>query len=360
MPSRLNVLFLTKYDQSGASSRYRTYQYLPFLNCINCTVSPLLRKQYLEKSYANEHVFNASEIVKSFFRRLNSLFYASNYDLLIIEYEIFPYFPPVFEKWLTWKNIPYIVDYDDALFHQYDHHKNFLVRYMLKNKISKVMKFSSQVIVGNSYLANYAKKSGAQKIITIPTVVNLKNYALSQSYCKKKKFTIVWIGSPSTSPYLLEVLPALQALKQRHDYCLRLIGAGKIDLPEIDVEWLSWQQDKEVEYLSQCHVGIMPLPDTPWTRGKCGFKLIQYMACRLPVVASPVGINQRIVKGNNGYLASEPEEWLVAFEQLIKNPIKGVLKGEQGRLYVEQLYSLQATKRQFKESILKYESKPLH
>lgn len=341
------VLFLTKYDTSGPSSRYRTYQYLPHLSLIQHTVAPLLTQQYLQQRFERGRLAQLGLLTKAFTQRIKNLWQAKQYDLVFIEYELIPYFPAWLERWLHWRNIPYIVDYDDALFHQYDQHPIRFIRWLLGKKIATVMRLSSHVIAGNVYLAEYAQCAGAQQVSIIPTVIDLNHYKQASHYQKADVFTIVWIGSPSTTPYLKEVLPALQSLSQQYPMRLRLIGADNIDLPGVIVERLLWQQDKEVEYLSQCHVGIMPLPDTHWTRGKCGFKLIQYMACGLPVIASPVGVNAKITSSDVGFLAVNTADWLESLEQLLKHSDNLPLMGQAGRTKVESSYCLQSTHKHF-------------
>jgi glycosyltransferase involved in cell wall biosynthesis len=350
MPQKKRILFLTKYDQAGPSSRYRTYQYLPYLTDIDYTVSPLLAREYLHNRFTRGRFFKLWFIIKVYSKRIWCILnHAHQYDLLVIEYELLPYFPAWLERYLHWRNIRYIVDYDDALFHQYDLHKNSLVRKLLGNKIATVMRLSSHVVAGNAYLAEYAKQAGAKQVSIIPTVVDLANYRQAGQFKKADIFTIVWIGSPSTTPYLQEVLHALQSLNEQYTFRLRLIGAGEINLPGIDVERLEWQQDKEVEYISQCHVGIMPLPDTPWTRGKCGFKLIQYMACGLPVIASPVGMNNIILNKHNGFLATNLKNWTQAFEQVLIQPQMITKLGTEGRRVVEKKYCLEVNIKLFRE-----------
>lgn len=340
-----NILFLTKYDTAGASSRYRTYQYLPFLKNYSYTVSSLLSGQYLKKRFISGRSSQIRLILKAYFIRLFFILKSSkDYDLLIIEYELLPYFPAWLEGYLHWRGIPYIVDYDDALFHQYDHHRNSLIRRLLGNKIAKVMKYSSHVITGNQYLSNYAEYAGARQVSLIPTVIDLEHYSKAQQINKADIFTVVWIGSSSTTSYLQEVIPSLQALSKCHTFRLRLIGASEIDLPGINVERLDWEQGKEVEHLSQCHIGIMPLPDTLWAHGKCGFKLIQYMACSLPVIASPIGVNTEIVDhGENGFLASDTKGWINAVQQLLQKPRLVQSMGAAGYKKIAQGYCVQVS-----------------
>lgn len=343
---RLNVLFLSKYDRNGASSRYRSFQYMPWLKQagIDCRVVPLFDEAYLVHRYESGRG-HAGDILRAFLRRLAALFAARRFDVVVIEYELLPYFPALPERWLEWLGVPYVVDYDDALFHQYDQHKNGWVRWMLGEKIARVMRGAQMVTVGNAYLAGYARRAGAKRVEIIPTVIDLERYprALAKQPLSSI-FTIGWIGSPATAKYLQAIAPALAEICKGSMARVRLIGSGPVDLPGVPVEVLQWDETTEVVDMQQFDVGIMPLPDEPWERGKCGFKLIQYMACGLPVVASPVGVNYEIVEQDvNGFLARTSDEWVQALRTLMNDAGLRQQMAQAGRLKVEERYSLQVT-----------------
>ncbi len=336
------LLFLTKYSPAGASSRYRSFQYLPLLQQEGfvCHVSPLFDDGYLHHRYLRGKG-TSGDLVKAFFGRLKALLSVRRYDLVIIEYELLPYFPAVLESLLARLGVPYVVDYDDALFHQYDGHRNAMVRGLLGGKIRRVMRGAAAVIAGNRYLEDYARAAGARRVEVIPTVVNLERYSPARK--EGSGFIIGWIGSPATAGYLNEVAPALRKVCSSDDARLRLVGAGDVDLPGVPVEILPWSEDSEVMNLQSMDVGIMPLPDTPWARGKSGLKLIQYMACGIPVVASPVGVNQELLQGGmTGFAASGPDQWVEALRSLRRDASLRARMGKAGRLLVEQRYSLQA------------------
>jgi glycosyltransferase involved in cell wall biosynthesis len=345
-PHQPSVLFLTKYARNGASSRYRTFQYLPWLEHagIRCEVRPLFDETYLAQRYKSGRG-RVVDILRAFLRRLAFLVTAKRFDLLVFEKELLPYFPALPEWWLGWLGVPYVADYDDALFHQYDLHKNGWVRRLLGRKIATVMRGAHLVTAGNSYLADYARRAGAKRIQMIPTVIDLERYPIRLArQPQDTPFTIGWIGSPSTAKYLQAIAPALAEVCAGGKGRVRLIGSGPIDLPDLPVEVLPWEETTEVGAMQQFDVGIMPLPDEPWERGKCGFKLIQYMACGLPVVASPVGVNCQIVEqGVNGFLADTLEEWEQALLRLQNDGALRVRMGQSGREKVEQHYSLQVT-----------------
>lgn len=338
-------MYFTKYSRSGASSRYRSYQYIPSLESAGhkVTVSPLFDDEYIKIKYKTGQTPKLS-IVKSLFRRMWAVLSVRKSSVVFIEYELVPYMPAFLERWLHWRSIQMIVDYDDALFHQYDQHKKHWIRQLLGKKIAKVMQSASIVVAGNRYLASYARDNGAKDVVIIPTVVDLQRYPVRLTQTGNSTFTIGWIGSPSTASYLNLIAPALSELCQDQSIRIHLIGAGSIELPGITFSTIPWSDQTEIDELHRLDVGIMPLPDEPWARGKCGFKLIQYMACGLPVIASPVGVNSEIVtQGVNGYLAQTTDEWVSAIRQLKSNPNLRQVMGTAGRKRVEESYSLVVT-----------------
>jgi glycosyltransferase involved in cell wall biosynthesis len=178
----------------------------------------------------------------------------------------------------------------------------------------------------------------------MPTVVDLDRYPVGNDRVRHDVFTVGWIGSPSTTRYLNEVQPALSTLSEGGKARLLLVGAEHISLDGVPIESRRWTEASEVQDVHDFDVGIMPLTDDPWSRGKCGYKLIQYMACGLPVIASPVGINNQIVEqGVNGFLAQTPDDWLHALTTLRDDVKLRARLGAAGRAKVEAQYTLQVT-----------------
>lgn len=340
----MRILFFTKYPRVGASSRYRSFQYQLFLESqsIQCVYDNLFNEEYLNLLYNGRR--KVVVIAKSYLRRFKNIFSKNNYDLIVVEKEIFPYLPAVIEKIFYHFCVPFVVDYDDAIFHLYDQHKLKLVRFLLRGKIASVMKSAQAVVAGNDYLASYARSAGASDVTILPTVVDLAKYPLVKKQRPSGQFTIGWIGSPTTSKYLLKIAPALQKVCEGGMVKIRLIGATELDLPGVDVEYMEWTEGTEIEHMRAFDVGIMPLPDEPWAKGKCGFKLIQYMACCLPVIASPVGANRTIVSsGENGFLANSINDWVDTLLLLKENPKMREQLGQNGRKLVEERYCLSVT-----------------
>ncbi len=338
----MRILLLTRYDRAGPSSRYRFYQFFPYLEQENFTVSvsPFFNKKYVDNLYSDNQTINFFNPLSAYLKRTCKLLFDNSYDLVWMEKEVLPWIPASIEKLLCKASVPYVIDYDDAIFHRYDQHNSFLVRAVLSNKINQIMSRSTAVIAGNQYIADYARRTGAKKIEILPTIVDTDVYT-QRNIEGNRNFTIGWIGSPSTSRHVNVAAPALKQVSQNNDVQFSAIGALEKDVTEIPGKLIPWQEETEVQELNSFDVGIMPLPDTSWEKGKCGFKLIQYMACGLPVIASPVGVNKEIVEhGVNGFLAGDTEEWIQYLEALKEDSDLCQKMGAAGRKKVEREYSL--------------------
>ena len=322
----------------------RFYQYLPFLRSqdIHVETAALLDDSYIRNLNSGKSTDWLS-MLGSYVKRVRSLARSRQFDLVWVEAEVFPWLPDWGELWLSWKRIPYVVDYDDAAFHRYDLHPVSAVRWLLGQKIDQVMKRAALVVVGNSYLANRARQAGSARIELLPTVVDLRRYPARLSH-RGNDFVIGWIGSQSTTRYLLPLLDILRQATRWERTSLRLVGSGELNLPDVAADVMDWSESSEVQAIQSFSVGIMPLQDDPWARGKCGYKLIQYMACGLPAVASPVGVNGEIVEhGVNGFLADTEADWLTALSELRSQPQLCEELGRSGRRKVESTYALEVT-----------------
>ncbi|MDX1463492.1 MAG: glycosyltransferase [Marinirhabdus sp.] len=341
----MRILALTRYERLGSSSRVRFYQYLPYIKShgIEIVNASFFTDKYIHDLY-NGRRTSVREILYAYLKRLHLLTGRKSFDLLWVEKEFLPWFPFSIVSILNSARVPYVVDYDDAVFHRYDMHPNPLIRTFLGHKIDQVMRNASMVIAGNDYLAERARKSGALHIEILPSVVDVSKYAVKRPEADQV-FKIGWIGSPVTANYLNIVRNAIVKLQQEFAVQLILVGAGNtLPFPEIPTKLLQWSEEIEPTVNQYFDVGIMPLVDGPFERGKCGYKLIQYMAGGIPVVASPVGVNQEIVEINiNGYLANSTEEWLTALRTLRDDPQKRETMGMAGRQKAERLYNLQVT-----------------
>ncbi len=340
---RKRLLCLTKYPESGSSSRYRFLQFREALEREGWEVGfqSLLGPDYIPRFNAGQGM-GPWHLMGDYARRLGNLV-AGGWDLLWIEKELFPFLPAWLERLLLARRVPWVLDYDDATFHVYDGHPSALVRKVLGRKIDRLMGAATGVVVGNEYLAARARRAGAKRVLVLPTLVDAARHpALTPE--GPKDFVIGWIGSPSTQVYLQEVQGLLAELCREPGVRVKVVGTrDDFALPDVPLERHPWTQATEVPLLRSCSVGIMPLPkDNPFVLGKCGLKIIQYMACHLPAVATNLGANREIiVEGVTGWLADGPEDWLRALRGLRTRPDMARAQGEAGYTRFLERFSLQ-------------------
>lgn len=340
----MKILYLTKYTELAASSRMRSYQYFPYLEKegLTITVKPFFDDAYLQELYNGKK--NIGRILGAYIRRFWVLFTVFQYDKIVIEKEIFPYFPAWVEQFLCLLGIKYIVDYDDAIFHNYDQSSQPILKKLLGNKIAVVMRNSERVIAGNSYLAEYAKNAGAKKVEIIPTVIDLNRYSPKKT--PNDKFIFGWIGTKST--FEKHLVPQknwiLDFLQENEGSEFHIIGIPENQNWHERVRWIPWTEESEIESIQKLDVGIMPLQDSLWEKGKCAYKLIQYGACSIPGVASDVGMNKEVtIPGKTGMLAYSSQDWKNAILELKNKPELRQILGFNARKRVEENYCIQVT-----------------
>jgi glycosyltransferase involved in cell wall biosynthesis len=200
-----------------------------------------------------------------------------------------------------------------------------------------------QVWAGNSYLAQYALRK-TPSVIVLPTSLTPGKYV--QNTDKTTEFIdLVWIGSSSTRKYLESALWFLEdAAEKCSDLRLKIVSDFELQSSKISILNIPWSEEIEAEALASSHIGIAPMPDDAWTRGKCGLKILQYMAAGLPVISSPIGVNRDIIEnGLNGFLATEPEEWIFAITKLATDPALRDRLGQSGQRQVIEHYSVNVT-----------------
>ncbi len=345
----MRVLVLTLFDDNGASSRERFLLYFDVLK--ECNIEfiwrPLLPNDLLKSIHQTGKSFSLFAILPLYGNRLIDILQSSRYDIIWLEYEAFPLIPFWLERLTRLYSRPVVVGYDDAIFHKYDApHISFFKRLFLKNKIKKVMRASHSVVAGNAYLKAYAEKAQAKKIFVIPTVVDTKKYQPACSaLIEGDTVKIGWLGSPSTQHHLNILVSVIKSISQSMRVEFHVMGANKKFTPQLDNLFVhQWSQTGQLEFLKNVDIGVMPLVDELFARGKCGYKLIQYMAFGKPVVGTPLGANRDIIDhGINGFYANDFNEWLDTLETLCINKELRVSMGENGRKKVEQLYSIEAT-----------------
>lgn len=334
----IKVLGLALYGPLAASHRYRLLQYQPGLieNDIELEVHSLLNDTYLSSRFAGKRLPLVS-LLKSGFHRLAHLLSQGKYDCAIIHCELFPLLPGWIESRLL--RVPYIYDFDDAFYLKYKSKRFRAVSSLLGEKFNMVIQRASVATAGSQVLKEYAAPLN-QNTIVLPTVVDTNRY-LPAPVKTENVFTVGWIGSPSTSPYLDQLVEPLSRLGQEGAVRLIIIGGKSLSIPNVHVLEIPWNEDNEIKLINTFNVGVMPLPNDDWAQGKCAFKLIQYMACGLPVIASPVGANRDVLNESCGLFAESKEEWLKALRFIRDNLEKREIMGQNARKCIVNEYSLQ-------------------
>lgn len=335
----LKILFLTRYADNGASSRCRSYQLIPGLEVagISCSIRPLLATGYLEALYSRRRFKKYAVGVIGVLNRLMEIFRVGRYDAVVVEKECVPHVPYFLERLLLCGANHVVLDFDDAVWVSYERSS------MLREKISRIMRRADAVVVGSRYLQEYARPNNP-KTMLVPTVVDANRYAVrSHDSGPDERATVIgWIGTPVTAKFLSVIVEPLRHIAARRPIVLLLVGGGdRIEVPGVLTRRLAWSLASEVDSISQMDIGIMPLTNDPFSRGKCGYKLIQYMASGLPTIASDVGENRHIiVDGETGFLIREPGDWEIAIDKLCDSAELRRQMGEKGRQRVLERYNL--------------------
>jgi glycosyltransferase involved in cell wall biosynthesis len=336
------ISILCRYPRIGASSRLRTIQYVPWLQSygFKVQVSSFFDEEYIKKLYVGRKTYN---LFDPYLKRAQTLLRSDRKNILWVEKECFPWLPWFLERNMINKYTTIVTDYDDAVFHRYDLNHSAIIRASLGRKIDSIMRRSNLVLAGNHYLAERAIRAGSPRVEIVPTVVNAEAYQPKASSRMDGRLCVGWIGSPSTwQEYLRPYAPMLSEIVREHEAVFSVIGSGHKGTEFECFEFLDWNEEEEVDRINNMDIGIMPLEDSPWSRGKCGYKIIQYMACGVPVVASPVGANNSIVEhGVDGFLARSKEEWKGYLSLLMNDADLRRKMGRAGRAKVENSYSIQ-------------------
>ena len=307
MPDKISIC--TRYSEMGASSRLRFFMYKKHLSEHNVSASffPMLGDGYLKRLYAGKptklHALCA--LAK---RLLQIPFLRKN---LLIEYELLPFIPEKVERFFL-KRHNYILSFDDAVWEKYRGNPS------LEGKFESLAKNAKGIISANDRLTAHLEPFN-KNIIKIPTVIDLEKYTSSPQEEKFSEFTVVWIGTPVTyNECLLPFTDMLREAAKQVDF--KLLAVAKKDLPPIpgvNMQCIDWSSETEVSILKRSHVGIMPLPENDFMRGKSAYKLIQYLGAGLPCIASPVGENKVLLShGGTGFSAATKEEWITSLSKL--------------------------------------------
>jgi len=337
----VRMLCLTKYTASGPSSRYRLYQFLPFFKeaGFQVEIQSLHNDDYLERMFAGDRLSKAYLLGRGL-RRARKLLAAWRFDLVFVQKEIFPSLPSFVDHLLRVGQAKLVVDLDDAIFCSYQQRSSGLGGRLVREKVPNLLRRSTVVLAGNSYLKSYAERF-ANNVVLFPTVVDSERFRSIKAHREPSQTVCGWIGSPATVGYLRLLAPVLERLAKSERFSLRVIGADTFTAVGVPVESRPWSEDNEVEDLAGIDIGLMPLDASDWSEGKCGLKLLQYMSMSIPSLSSPRGTAREVITdGVNGYLADTPQEWYEKLQRLIRDPELRRTMGARGRQWIQENYNL--------------------
>lgn len=364
---RKKILFIAAHrPDRSPSQRFRFEQYLDHLkqNGFDHDFSWLISAKDDARFYSPGNLRTKVMILlRSWWKRRKDAWHADEYDIVFVQREAFMTGSTRFEKKFARSGAKLVFDFDDAIWNLDTSNANKKFEW-LKNpgKTAEIISMSHLVIAGNQYLADYAKRHNPNVVI-IPTTIDLNEYrrtvpvssstvAGSDTIVRSSaaEITIGWSGSITTIKHFEFAIPFLRAIKKKYGdrVQIKVIGDGSYVNEELGIRGIAWKKEDEVKELSTFDIGIMPLPDDEWAKGKCGLKGLQYMALGIPTIMSPVGVNTEIIRdGENGMLATSTEEWVTKLVQLIASAELRTTIGNAAVQTVKDSYSVDAWKDEY-------------
>jgi glycosyltransferase involved in cell wall biosynthesis len=334
------------------SQRFRFEHYLPLLEerGIRFRVAPYFTLRGNRILYNHgKSAAKAGVILQGFCMRLRDSFRLLSYDFVYIHREAAPLGPPFFE-WIVARLFrkKVIYDFDDSIWLPLmsEYNKKFkAVKFF--SKVGDICGWSYRVSVGNAFLKEYVELFN-KNVVVVPTVVNTEEGHERLQDQDTPHPAVGWTGSFSTLGYLDMVLPVLQELQEEIPFTFYVIADKDPQLPLKYYQFTRWKRESETEDLLNFHIGLMPLTDDLYSRGKCGFKAIQYMSLGMPALVSPVGVNTDIVcDGKDGFICDDKEEWKMRLKQLLTDAGLRKKIGLSAREKIEKNYSVKVTEERF-------------
>jgi glycosyltransferase involved in cell wall biosynthesis len=338
---RLLAIVPSMYDTSPGQ-RFRIEQWEPLLRerGVEITYAPFENEELHGLLYQTGNMGRKlAHVSRGFARRLSLIRSVRQFDAVYVFREAALLGPAVFERLIKRKGVPIVFDFDDAIFVSYRSPSNGYLSYLkFAAKTKTICRLASHVMVGNSYLAEYARQFNPHVTI-VPTTIDTEKYSVRRN--KPSEVPLIgWTGSFSTVQHLDTLRGALQKLAQRERFRLRVIGTPEYRLEGVEVEAIRWRSGSELDDLRPIDIGVMPLPNDAWSKGKCGLKALQFMALGIPTICSPVGVNTDIIQdGENGFIADTEQEWVDKLGRLLRSVELREQMGLAGRAMVEQKYS---------------------
>ncbi len=352
----MKILILANHRLNRSpGQRFRIEQYIDYLkeNALEVDFSFFIREK------DDKYLYKKGNLIKKILfhykatsHRRKDIRKIAAYDVVFIYREAYLLGNTKFEKKIRKKVKKIVFDFDDAIWlpNVSDANKNFS---WLKDyaKTEKLIALSDLVFAGNTYLQNYALNH-SKNVVIVPTTIDTREYIPQTKQNKSDKICIGWSGSITTIQHFNYAVPFLEKLKEKYKDKIEIlvIGDSSYQNKDLGVESIDWKKNTELEDLSRIDIGIMPLPDDKWSRGKCGLKGLQYMALEIPTIMSPVGVNTEIIRdGENGFLADSEEEWMDKLSRLIESKELREKLGKSGRKTVVEHYSFDAWKEKYLE-----------
>ncbi len=341
------VIYCPYPFDEAPSQRFRFEQYLPSLkeNEMEVEILPFLDSTDWRVIYQpGSYVKKIKTMAWAWFRRWKSLRKAKASDFVFIHREMAQFGPPIFEWMLRFiYRKPFIYDFDDAIWlPNFSENNKWVHRVKWYGKVKHICKWADQITVGNAYLHRFASGFN-ENVQVIPTTIDLEHQHSLQPDYDKERLVLGWTGTHSTLHYLVDLIPVLQRLENEFVFEFHIISNQAPDFQLKSMVFVPWTKETEFTDLSQFSIGVMPLLDDKWAQGKCGFKALQYMALGIPCVISAVGVNKEIVQhAENGFLYQNSEEAYSYLKNLLENPDLRKQIGQNGRVTIEEKYSVRA------------------
>jgi glycosyltransferase involved in cell wall biosynthesis len=337
----IRVLALVPYPPERApGQRYRIEQWAPLLRRagVQVTLSSFLSQRGMDLLYEPGHVAaKAQAVLRGYRKRLAEVLLPGSVDVIFV-YREAALLGPAWIEWLLAFRRPLVFDFDDAIYLSDTSQANAWTRRLKPvKKVETICRVARHVTVGNEFLASFAEDR-AREVTVVPSTIDTDFYQV-RPRARNPVPVIGWTGSVTTARYLTALAPMLRRLREKWEFEVRIIGA-RIELDGLAVRCVPWRAESEPEDLREMDIGLMPLPDDEWARGKCGMKALQYMGLGIPPVVSPVGVNASIVRDAiNGFHARTEEEWIDRIGFLLEDEALRRRLGQEARKTVEESYS---------------------
>ncbi len=337
----MKILFIVPYPKEGQSSRFRVHQYLPYLKDteISYSLRPFCNSYLYKVLFKKGYILRKIILTIIFLlRRVRDIFSANFYDMVFIHREACPFEGSFYEALFKKFGKKVVFDFDDSIF-------------LKKPKKTRVaVSISNCVIVGNEFLKEYALKYNTN-VVVLPTCIDTKNYFPKDKPNEKERIIIGWMGTTFTAIYLDLLKNVFKILADKYKNVeFRIIGGELRGVEKLPLITKEWSLDAEIEELQDFDIGVMPMFDDDMAKGKCAFKIIEYMAVGIPAVASPIGMNASVIEeGKDGFFARDEDEWVDKLSLLIENEKLRRELGNNARQKALAQYSVEKNKQRFIE-----------